>query len=360
VKILIVKLSAIGDVIHTLPALNALRRHFPNAHITWLVEEGARDMVQGHPALDRVIVSGRKRWLADAARGRCADAFGGAARFVHCLRDTHYDLLLDFQASLKSGLLIALTRARRKVGFDKGMVHSEHSHVFLNERIAPVSMEIHALKRGLILLEAIGVPCGQISYELPIGPADIQAADSLLRATGRVDSPLLVAVNPVAKWSTKLWPETRFAALADGLIADLKAAVVFTGAPEDRPLIERIMAAMTRRGAANLAGQTTLKTLAALFQRVDLVVTTDTGPMHLAAAVETPVVALFGPTAHWRTGPFGPGHRIVRVPMACGPCFKRRCASAACMGAITVDMVMGAVRRMLCPGQADPKKCGTP
>lgn len=346
-NILIVKLSAIGDVIHTLPVATALRRHYPHARIAWLVEEGAKDLVIGHPALDRVLVSGRKRWIADLKNGRRAQAAGEAGRLILALRDTRYDLLLDLQASLKSGVLIALARAGRKVGFGKGMAHSEHSHVFLNERIPAVSMEVHALDRGLILLEAIGVPAGDtIVYDLPVTGADRQVADTLLRDARLTAGRPLIAVNPLAKWATKLWPAARFAELADRMVRDLGAGVVFTGAPEDRPLIEAIIARMSAP-ALNLAGRTTLKSLAAVYERTDLVVSTDTGPMHLAAAAGAPVVALFGPTAPWRTGPYGPGHRIVRVPMACSPCFKRHCPTTACMDAITVDNVLAEVGKVL-------------
>lgn len=356
-NILIVKLSAIGDVIHTLPVATALRRHYPDARLAWLVEEGARDLVIGHRALDRVIVSGRKRWIADFQQGRRAGALREARDFIKALRDTRYDLLLDFQASLKSGILIGLARADRKVGFGQGMAHSEHSHLFLNERIPAVSMEVHALDRGLILLNAIGVPAGDtVAYDLPIGAADRQAAATLLAGAGDGAHPL-VAVNPVAKWATKLWHADRFAEVADRLVSQHHATVVFTGAPEDRPVVAAIIARM-RSAALNIAGRTTLKTLAAVYRQADLVVSTDTGPMHLAAAAGVPVVALFGPTAPWRTGPYGPNHRIVRVPMACSPCFKRRCATTACMGAITVDEVMGAIEEALDQRRNNEKAMG--
>ena len=151
-KILIIKMSAIGDVIHTLPALNALRQHFPEANITWLVEEAAADLVVGHPALDRVIVSCRKRWAKALLAGPRKEALKAAGAFLRALRDTRYDVILDFQALLKSGVMVALARGGRKIGFDRGMAHMEHSYLLLNERIPPVSMEIHALVRNLMML----------------------------------------------------------------------------------------------------------------------------------------------------------------------------------------------------------------
>lgn len=340
-NILIVKLSAIGDVIHTLPSLNAIRRHYPDARITWLVEEAASGLLVGHEALDRVLVSKRKRWLKDLRTSSRFEAVREAYRFVKELRDTHYDLIFDFQALLKSGILIALTRGKRKVGFDKGLEHMEYSYLFLNERVPAVAMEHHALLRGLMLLESIGIKSREAVFNVPISGRDRDAANDLLMQHDIKAPKLLVAINPMAKWETKLWDNLKFANLADRLIKQANADVIFTGSMEDRDAIEDIISKM-KAGAANLAGSTDLKTLAALYEKTSIVVSTDTGPMHLAAAIGTPVVALFGPTAPWRTGPFGPGHTIIRADLECGPCFKRRCKTIDCTKQITVDQVFDA------------------
>jgi 3-deoxy-D-manno-octulosonic-acid transferase/heptosyltransferase-1 len=347
VKILIVKLSAIGDVIHTLPAVNALRAHYPGAHIAWVAEEAAAPLVKGHPALDRVIVSGRKRW-AEALRSgyRRQETLREIGRFLRDLRDTRYDLVIDFQQLLKSGAVTALARGGVKVGFGPGMQHMEMSYLFLNRRIPSVSMEHHALSRNLMLLRALGVPASRIVYRLPMDAVDHEAAAALLKQAGIAGDRPLVAVNPVAQWKTKLWPNHRFAALADRLIHDHGVDIVFTGGPDDRPTVADILSRM-RRKAGDLTGQTTLRTLAALYRRARMVISTDTGPMHLSAAVETPVVAIFGPTAPWRTGPFGPGHAVVRLGPSCSPCFKRSCPRGdhLCMTGLDVDAVLKAVTR---------------
>lgn len=342
-NILIVKLSAIGDVIHTLPALTALRRHYPDARITWLVEEAAADLVRGHEALDRVLVSRRKHWVRELKGPGRAKSLREMRDFIHALRDTRYDLILDFQALLKSGVLIALAKGRRKVGFGPGLEHQEHSYLFLNEKIPAVDMEIHALDRGLMLLEAIGIPRGKTTYDLPVGQNERRAADELLRRHGIAPSKPLVAVNPVAKWETKLWSTSSFARLADRLIHRCGAQVVFTGSGQDRATISGILSRMAFP-AASLAGETSLKTLTALYRRCRLLVSTDTGPMHLGCAVGTPVIALFGPTAPWRTGPCGERHRVIRTGVACSPCFKRACpiGTGECMRRISVAWVFEA------------------
>ena len=341
-NILIVKLSAIGDVIHTLPALNAVRKHYPDAHITWLVEEAASDLIVGHKALDRVLISKRKRWMKELKGPERLGTTKEIFYFIKKLRDTRYDLILDFQALLKSGILIGLTRGRRKIGFGRGLEHMEHSYIFLNERIDAVDMEIHALSRGMILLETLGIRTKKIEYKIPVSKNDGKLARDLLKQHGIGMNGPLIAINPVAKWETKLWPEKKFARLADKLIEKYHAKILFTGGLQDRPTINKIVFHMKEK-PINLAGETTLKVLAALYEKTDFVISTDTGPMHLAVAMKTPVVVLFGPTAPWRTGPFGSGHQIVRAKLQCSPCFKRKCDTIKCMHQISVNQVLNAV-----------------
>ncbi len=344
IKILIVKLSAIGDVIHTLPALNAIRRHYPEAHITWLVEEAASDIVKNHHALDRIIISKRKYWI-EKLKHFNLDSMGEIYCFIKELRDTSYDLIIDFQALLKSGILIGLARGRRKVGFGKGMEHMEHSYLFLNERIPAVSMDNHALMRGMMLLNAIGIQTEKIDYHLSIGIDERESAGIILSKYGVKQEELLIAINPVAKWETKLWSIDRFANLADRLIKEYNAEIIFTGSMEDFDTIQSIITRMTRT-AVNLAGLSSLKGLAALYEKADVVISTDTGPMHMAAAVKTPVVALFGPTSPLRTGPFGSIHQVIRVEMECSPCFKRVCKTKNCMLKIDIDQVIDGVNKL--------------
>jgi 3-deoxy-D-manno-octulosonic-acid transferase/heptosyltransferase-1 len=358
VKILIVKLSAIGDVIHTLPALCAIRSHWPDAHITWLIEEAAADLVIGHRALDRVIVSGRKRWIRQLATApHRRQALCEMRSFWRELRDTRYDLVIDFQSLLKSAVLARLARGGRKIGFDRGMQHQEYSYLLLNERVPPVDMEVHALTRGLRLIEAVGVKSTALDYDIPESDEDRRRIERLLVSEKIDGARPLVAVNPVALWETKLWLNDRFAALGDRMVTELGVDVVFTGSLADRTVNQGIRRLMTAP-SADLSGRTSLTMLAALYRRAALLVTTDTGPMHLAAAVGTPVVALFGPTAPWRTGPFGRGHQVIRTAPDCSPCFKRRCDhhQCRCMRDISVAMVFDQVAGMLCWRSRDCEK----
>jgi len=156
----------------------------------------------------------------------------------------------------------------------------------------------------------------------------------------------LVVLHPGARWPTKVWPAASWARLADRLIREKGLAVVITGSAADRELAAQIVAQM-REQALNLAGRTSLAELAGIMQQARLAVTADTGPMHLAAALGTKVVAIFGPTAPGRTGPFGPGHRVVRLGLACSPCFQRHCPEPRCLTGLSPEAVLAAVEKSL-------------
>ncbi len=338
-KILIIKLSAIGDVVQTLPALEAIKLAYPASEITWVVEEAAAGILEGHPGIHKLLVSRRKAWFRMLWNPfRFFNGLRGIFGFFRELRRSRYDIAIDFQGLFKSGILIGLARAKRKVGYDGTR---EHSSRFLNEKLAPYDKEKHALDRYLDIARYLGATKPAPVCMLPI---ENEIATMKERIAALVsDGGLLVAVNPVARWTTKLWSEQRFAELADRLIAERRAVVVFTGSADDRAVTGRICAMMKHK-AENWAGETTLKELAALASRADLFITTDTGPMHLAAAAGARVLALFGPTAPWRTGPYGDSHHVIRTGIACSPCFQRKCDTGiACMEGISVEMVMNAV-----------------
>lgn len=341
-NILIVKMSAIGDVIHTLPAVNALRAHFPNACITWLVEEAASEIIESHKAVDRVLISKRKHWIKGPLGPPRLRSVKEVFRFVEELRDTKYDLVIDFQGLMKSAVMVGLCRAERKIGYDRTR---ELSYLVLDERIPPYHMDRHAILRYLNLVAHLGVDPRQIAFKIPFGEKEKCRVRSMLRQRGW-DGDCVVAVNTMAKWKTKLWDAESFARLGDMLVEALGCFVVFTGSNADEKEISRITS-NTRAECIGFSGQTNLKDLAALFEMAKCVVSIDTGPMHLAAAVGTPVVALFGPTAPWRTGPFGEGHQVLRAGVSCSPCFKKRCESVVCMRDISVEQVFDSVITIL-------------
>jgi heptosyltransferase-1 len=332
-RILLVKLSSFGDVLHALPTLEALRVAFPAAHITWLVEAAYAPLLSGHPALNEV-------WVAP--RLRPAEFWSGAnpaalRRLVQQLRARPFDLVVDVQGLLKSAVWVALARSPRKVGYN---LTRELSYLALTERVPPFDPEAHAVWRYLNLARYLGAPPTLPRFRLGLDTAvDISAL-----IPGKADRPLAV-LHPGARWTSKLWPPASWASLSEWFHGQ-GFQVAVTGSAADRELAARIVR-LSQAPLLNLAGSTSLAQLAGILRKARLAVTTDTGVMHLAAALGTPVTALFGPTAPWRTGPFGDGHQVVRLGLSCSPCFKRQCPDPRCLNDLTPEIVEAACEKIL-------------
>lgn len=339
-NILIVKLSAIGDVVHTLPSLGALRKHYPDAHITWVIEEASSDLIQGHPYLDRVIISGRKNWIDGVKHGRFNKSLRQMKSFIQELRARPYDLVIDFHGLFKSAMVVFLSSGRKKLGYDS---MQELSGFFLNEKI-PEDMKKHAVDRYLDFPRYLGADVNEAEFLIPIGEENKKNIESLLRTHGIAKEDRFVAISPVALWETKLWEDEKFACLCNLISEELNVKVVFTGS--DRKKLAHIQSLM-KSPSINLGEKTTLRDLAYLYQLALLLITTDSGPMHIAAAMGTPVIALFGPTDPARTGPYGNGHTVIQKEMTCIPCFLKTCDSKKCMRDITVEEVFQAVKEKL-------------
>ena len=335
-SLLIVKLSAIGDVIHALPVAEAIRERWPDIRLDWVVESAAADVLIGHPAVDNVFVSRRRRWLGKGG-GSPLKRMSDIWRFVRLFRRERYDVVIDLQGLLKSGVVTFLARAGRKVGFAGTR---ELSWIFVRDRMPPYDPDRHAVDRYLDAAKYLGAETDRPKFRLGLGPAERAVCDSLLADfyDPKGDEPLVV-VHPAAKWDTKQWLPGHWARVCDGLEERLGARVVVTGSVHDRAFIDQILD-QTKHEVLDLTGRTSLRTLAELFTRARAVICPDTGTMHLAAATGTPVVALFGPTAPWRTGPAGPEHRVIRLSLACGPCFKKKCSDPRCMSDIAPSWVL--------------------
>jgi heptosyltransferase-1 len=341
-RILLVKLSAIGDVVHTLPALAALRKRYPDAHLSWLVDEAASDLLCSHPMLNEVIIYPRRRFgkLAGNLR-QWPRLIKEAGSFISHLRSKSYDVVIDFQGLLKSGVLTGLSRGACKLGFAKGR---EGSSIFLTDKLPRYDPDEHAVLRYLRLASHLDADIKEPEFPLAIGKADIERAGQLLKEAGAGDCRIL-CLNPGATWETKRWAPKGFAEVADNCFERWDMVPIIVGGPGDKGLASNI-AEFAKHPVIDFTGLTSLRTLAALYQRVGAVVSTDTGPMHLAAAAGAPLVALFGPTAPWRTGPFGRGQQVIRLGLPCSPCFKRHCPDPKCMMDISPEQVIEAVGRI--------------
>jgi 3-deoxy-D-manno-octulosonic-acid transferase/heptosyltransferase-1 len=340
-NILVVKLSAIGDVVHTLPAVAELKKLYPHSHITWVIEDASSGLIMNHPLVDRLLISRRKRWISDLlALGHGKDTLREIRSFLSELRDRRYDLVIDFHGLLKSSVIVLLSRGKRKLGYDS---MQELSGLFLTERIFE-DMTKHAVDRYLDFMRYLGGHGDRPQFLIPSNPDGDARITALLQINGIDSGDPFVAVNPVAYWETKLWTVEGFARLCDRIVSGLNMAVVFTGTGDD-DVVAPIRSSMTEP-SVSLVGQTSLQDLACLYKRASVVVSTDSGPMHIAAAVGTPTAALFGPTDPALTGPYGQGHRVVRKDTPCSPCFLKKCDSIHCMTEITVEEVFEAVQNL--------------
>ena len=307
-NVAIVKLSSIGDVVHALPVAVALKREQPGTRITWIAEAREATLLAGHPDVDEVIVADTRGWRRSTNRVR---ALREALSLARRLRARGFDVALDLQGLLKSGMLTALTRAPRRIGLAPAFRRERASVVFTNERVTPPSAARHVVEQNLALLGPLGVINRSVEFRLPIDAAAEARIEAFLAGAGIKAGDRLVLINPGAGRADKRWPVESFGALARGLAGDMGARVVVLWGPgEDGDA--RAIAGAAPGGVA--APPTTLPDLAALARRARLFVAGDTGPLHVAAAVGTACLALFGPTSGVRNGPYGAGHEVLVAP----------------------------------------------
>jgi len=343
-KVLIIKLSSIGDVIQTLPALYALRKGFEKKgvkaggdeplRIDWLVEEASSTVLSGNPLIDNVIIVRNRGWKTH---------FRENIKTARMLASVHYDMALDFQGLLKSGVWVWLSKGRRRIGFSNAR---ELSAVFLNEKAPPYDPDKHAVDRYLDLAVYAGGEGGEAVFPLYISGEEKNRAQAVLKGGGISDKTPFFVIASRARWRTKQWNDGAFAEAAKAITEKTGMRAVLVGGLADRAGLDGLKERIGKMGV-NLAGHTTLKELAALMKMSRFVLAVDSGPMHMASAVGVPVVALFGPTAPRRTGPYGGKHIIITKELKCSPCFKKICPDARCMMEITAQEVVRAVEKML-------------
>ncbi len=349
-RLLIVRLSALGDVLHALPVLSALRARFPKARIDWAVEDRAADLLAGRGDLDGTLIFPRKR-LNAALRGLPApvDLARAAGTFVREMRAGAYDVALDLQGNLKSGAVLRASGAALRFGPGRPDAR-EGSQVFSHRRAVAPSSARHRVERNLALASALlGERLPYVPPGFPVGDADREMAEKLLREH---DLPTdgYVAVQPGTSGfgAFKRWPPERFGALARRLAADGRHVVITCG-PGEEALAREVEHAAG--GSARGLRTPSLSVLAEILRRAAAFVAADTGPLHLAALVGTPLVGLFGPKDPAIYGPYGvradgtPGVLpvLTQDDVACRPCTLRRCADPLCMRTLAPERVYEAV-----------------
>jgi lipopolysaccharide heptosyltransferase I len=334
-RIALIKPSSLGDIVHSLPILTALRRRYPRAHLTWVINRHYQPLVEGHHHLDATLPFDRS-----AARSGRWSALKTWGRFVSDLRQQDFDLVIDLQGLFRSGLLAALSGAPRRVGLSTAR---EGAPWFYTD-VVPVANfnAVHAVDRYWLIAEALGVGQVRKEFHMPIAAEARAFAAAILSVVPR---PWLM-IAPGSRWSTKRWLPEHFTALARRAQADFGATAVFVGSPEDTRLSRAIHSRLDG-AAVDLTGQTTLPQLAAILAQADVMLANDTGPLHLAAALGRPIVAPYTCTKVLLTGPYGREDGAIETRVPCQGSYLKRCPRMVCMDELVPDRLWPRLHEVL-------------
>lgn len=321
-KILIIKPSAWGDIVHSLPFLAVLKKRYPQAEIHWVIAKGLHSFLEGHPLIHKLWIMDKDSWKDLTRIGK---SFGEMNAFRKGLRDERFDISIDLSGLLRSGLITWAAGARYRLGFSDS---DEGSPFFYTHEITGGD-QIHAIDRYLLLAGLIDCDISEISYPFPPLP-------DITRLLNDLPKQFCIMVPSAGKKANR-WPAKRFAKLAQCLHVP---SLIIAG-PSDHDIAAEVVSGSAGK-AINLAGKTGLKELVALTQHASFFICNDTGPMHIAAALGIPVFALFGPANPIRTGPYGENSTVIRVPMDCSPCYAHKPCTQhnwRCMNELTVESV---------------------
>jgi heptosyltransferase I len=362
----LIKPSALGDVVHTIPVLVKLRARYPRARIDWLITPENAEIVRCHPALSNVVLFSRRDF---SKRGRRWRAMLEFLDLLKQIRRAKYDLVIDMHGQVRSAFFALISGARVRIGFDRPIkrtltISTEHdlknvpshgwrgaregSWIAYTHRIPIPTLDVHAIDRYLWVGELLGFDDNPPDLTIHLSSETVRNAERLLKEKGVSASQPLVVLVPGTIWETKHWTIEGFAGVARHFLRD-GFAVALAGTKRDQLRCRQIAAAAP--GACDLSGKTTPADLAGLIRRAEVAVTNDSGSMHLAASLGKPMVSVFGPTNPVHIGPYQRPESVVRVDLACSPCNYRRLSQCpfghACMKQITATMIVERVRRIL-------------
>ncbi|MDT7041810.1 glycosyltransferase family 9 protein [Candidatus Nitronereus thalassa] len=343
-RILIIKPSSLGDIIHALPTLVALRTRFPEAWITWMVKEEWAEILEDNPYLNEVLAVN-----FSLSRGWS---------LLQAVRERRFDLVIDLQGLFRSGCIARLSGAPVVVGFAQGREGSPWWYTHRVELPIPKGeswrlWNMHAVDRNLEVAKFLGAECMVREFWLPSRDEDREVVDRWFRASGIVGTDRLIAMAPVTRQAIKNWPLERFIQVAHALIKISHVKIVLIGTEDSE--VSRSFEGVIGSGLVNLMGKTRVRQLSVLFDRVQLVIANDSAPLHIAVARGTPIVTVFGPTNPEATGPYGrhQGPYLLTSPISCRPCGQRTCRNdrqLECLTSISVSQVVSQAERLLVSG----------
>ena len=372
-RILLIKPSALGDVVHTLPVLVKLRARYPRARIDWLITPENAEVVRYHPALSNVVLFARRDF---SKRGRRWRAFLSFVDLLKQIRRAKYELVIDMHGQVRSAFFTLISGAHVRIGFDRPIkrgvtISAEHdlknvpnhgwrgaregSWIAYTHRIPIPTLDVHAIDRYLWVAPLLGLDDNPPDLTMHLSPQASDRVNRLLEEHGVPASKPLVVLVPGTIWETKHWTIEGFAGVARQFLQD-GFAVALAGTVRDQQRCREIAAAAP--GACDLSGKTTPADLAALIRRAEVAVTNDSGSMHVAASLGKPMVSVFGPTNPVHIGPYERPESVVRVDLPCSPCNYRRLSQCpfdhACMKQVTSAMVVERVRKILSAAKNHP------
>lgn len=334
-RILILRTSALGDVVHALPVLTALRRHLPEAKIGWVVEEGMAPVLAGHPDLDELLVVRLRQWRRVSRQG-----LGELGGFLKILRRFSPDVALDLMGNHKAGVLAALSLSRRRIGFARPHRREPSSALWINRPVVPRGT--HAVDRMLSLLDGLGLPPEPADF----GPEKLfRQEPEAVRDLFAADPEPFALLHPGAGWGNKRYPPAWWGRSARLLQAETGLPTWVAAARGEEGLAAEVEAAS--EGAARIVPAPDLPVLAALIRRSRLMLGGDTGPTHLARALGTPALMVMGPTDPERHGPYGSPEGALFKRLACSFCYQRLPETKACLLEVPPRLVAARAAELL-------------
>jgi lipopolysaccharide heptosyltransferase II len=336
-RILIVNVNWVGDVLFSTPAIRAIRKRYPQAYIACMVVPRCREALEKNPHLDELLIYDEKKEYK---------GLSGKLRLIASLKSRRFDTVFLFHRSLTRTLMVALSGIKERVGID-----NPKRGFLLSKKVEPQRADIHKVEQFLNIVKAKDIPPAGRNMELFISKEDEVFAREYLNSQGVKEGKPVIVLNPGGNWNLKRWPAARFAELGDKLAGLFGAQILITGAEKDVELGNAITGMMKNRPVVT-CGETTLRQLAAILRHADLVISNDSGPMHIAVSQSAKTIALFGPTDPKVTGPYGEGkYVVIQKPLPkpdCKiPCYNLRCEDNACMKAITVEDVIKEAAKLL-------------
>lgn len=336
-RVLIVLHGSIGDVTRALPLAGMLRKAFPHAFLAWSVEPACFPLLQGNPALDEIILFDRARWWR---------SFGP---FLSRVRAGSFDLVLDLQRLLRSGIVSWWTGARRRVGFHR-RDSKEFNWVFNNLHIPPFGEEISKLEHYLKFADFLGIARSALEWHFNLTSEEQAAVDRHLSELRRGFAVLFVGT----RWESKQWFPVQMSQCAERLGRDHDLDIVLLGGKDDQKLADEAQA-LSGVKLTNLVGRTTLREAIGVIERAKIAIGPDTGLMHIAAALRTPVISLWGATSPQRTGPYGFAELVLQGKAPCVPCYQRQCPiGRVCLQSISTEQIDAKIRTVLEHRQSAP------